>query len=275
MSAPGAYKEWGAGRSPELRTQKTKGQFFTPSEVVDFMFKVAGAGPGWSVIDPACGDGVFLERATAGGCAPVWGIDSDPDAVRQCRTRLGSAAVVLEQNGLVPLAAPGTPAAGFDLVIGNPPFNTLRHSESAPHVLAEFVLGRHATRRVRARQALEVLFLERFVQLCRPGGVVAIIVPDGILANSRLRYVREFIVSATSVRAVISLPRSTFASAATSAKTSVLVLEKGPAMSSDSALLASVGGFDDFPAVVDLLRGEGEPRRAGPEGGGRGMRTVP
>ena len=263
MSAPGAYREWGAGRTAKVRTQKTKGQFFTPAEVAKFMFELAGAGPGWSVMDPACGDGVFLEEAVAAQCAQVWGIDKDPDAVRQCRARLGSEAVLLEQDGLAHLSDNRAPAPGFDMVIGNPPFNSLRHSESDPQVLSEFVLGRQANGRPRARQALEVLFLERFIQLCRPGGVVAIIVPDGILANSRLRYVREFVLGAAAIRAVVTLPRSTFAAWSTSAKTSVLLLEKRPAMWSDRTLLACVEGPQDFRAVLQLLRAGGKPQRDG------------
>lgn len=71
---------------------------------------------------------------------------------------------------------------------------------------------------------IEVLFLERFIQLARPGGLIAIIIPDGILANVNLRYVQEWIFEHTRVLAIISLPRQTFKLAGTTSKTSILFL---------------------------------------------------
>lgn len=73
---------------------------------------------------------------------------------------------------------------------------------------------------------IEILFLERFIQLAKPGGWIAIIVPDGILANSNSHFVREFIAEKTKVEAIVSLSRGTFREAGTSAKTSILFLKK-------------------------------------------------
>lgn len=73
---------------------------------------------------------------------------------------------------------------------------------------------------------IEILFTERFLQLAKPGGWVAIIVPDGILTNSNAHYVREFIANKAKVEAIVSLPRGTFKQAGTSAKTSILFLRK-------------------------------------------------
>lgn len=73
---------------------------------------------------------------------------------------------------------------------------------------------------------IEILFLERFIQLAKPGGWIAVIIPDGILANSNSHYVREFVANKTKVEAIISLPRDTFKNAGTNAKTSILFLRK-------------------------------------------------
>jgi len=73
---------------------------------------------------------------------------------------------------------------------------------------------------------IEVLFIERFLQLAKPGGWIAIIIPDGILANSNLHYVREFIAQKTKVLAIVALPRDAFKQVGTSAKTSILFLQK-------------------------------------------------
>ncbi|MBM4402208.1 MAG: N-6 DNA methylase [Candidatus Cloacimonetes bacterium] len=73
---------------------------------------------------------------------------------------------------------------------------------------------------------IEILFVERFLQLCKPGGWIAIIIPDGILANSTYDYVRRFIVERAKILAIVSLPRGTFKEAGTNAKTSILFLQK-------------------------------------------------
>ncbi len=73
---------------------------------------------------------------------------------------------------------------------------------------------------------IEILFLERFIQLAKPGGWIAVVIPDGILANSNSHYVREFVANRTKVEAIISLPRDTFKNTGTNAKTSILFLRK-------------------------------------------------
>ena len=73
---------------------------------------------------------------------------------------------------------------------------------------------------------IEVLFIDRFIQLVKSGGWIALIIPDGILANSNLHYVRQFVAEKTKVLGIVSLPRDTFKQVGTSAKTSILFLQK-------------------------------------------------
>ncbi len=105
--------------------------------------------------------------------------------------------------------------------------------------------------------SIEILFLERFIQLAKPGGWIAIIIPDGILANSNSHYVREFISKKTKVEAIISLPRDAFKSVGTSAKTSILFLQKYKDQEKEQnnypVFLASVESLDEknFNLVKD------------------------
>ena len=98
--------------------------------------------------------------------------------------------------------------------------------------------------------AIESLFLERFIQLAKPGGWIAIIIPDGILTNSNSHYVREFIADKAKVEAIVSLPRDAFKNVGTTAKTSILFLRKykdqEKMQDADySVFLASVESLDD------------------------------
>lgn len=83
-----------------------------------------------------------------------------------------------------------------------------------------------------------VLFIDRCLQLLKPGGRLMIVLPDGILCNSGDRYVREYIMGKKDektgefvggkaiVKAVISLPSDCFKLSGTGAKTSILYLQK-------------------------------------------------
>lgn len=101
----------------------------------------------------------------------------------------------------------------FPLSINNVPFNLKN------------ILTPRETEKLKSFP-IEILFVERFIQLVKPGGWIAAIIPDGILSNSNAHYVRDFIAGKTKVEAIVSLPRETFKQAGTSAKTSILFLRK-------------------------------------------------
>ncbi|HUV05216.1 MAG TPA: N-6 DNA methylase [Armatimonadota bacterium] len=144
------------------------------------------------------------------------------------------------QNYIHPHSHPPTlpyPHTPFDWVVGNPPFGTLSLRSSpdfeqlARAIRENFTIwrdGQHAADLAKYR--IEVLFLERFWQLARPGGYVAMVVPDGILANARLSYVREWLSSRAAIRAIVSLPRHTFYRTGAASKASVLVFQRNPAL---------------------------------------------
>ena len=104
---------------------------------------------------------------------------------------------------------------------------------------------------------IEILFIERFIQLAKPGGWIAIIIPDGILTNSNSHYVREFISEKAKVEAIVSLPRDAFKNVGTTAKTSILFLRKYKDQEKERkdypVFLASVDSLDEknFNLVKD------------------------
>ena len=110
-----------------------------------------------------------------------------------------------------------------------------------------------------------VLFIDRCLQLLKPGGRLFIVLPDGILCNSGDRYVREYIMGKKDeqtgqflggkaiVKAVISLPSDTFKLSGTGAKTSVLYLKKRKARKDDPQKFAEEPQGDVFMAVADTL----------------------
>lgn len=72
----------------------------------------------------------------------------------------------------------------------------------------------------------EILFIERCLDLLKPGGRLGIVLPEGIFNNPSLAYVREFVEDRAKILAVVSLPQETFMSSGASVKASLLFLRK-------------------------------------------------
>ena len=72
----------------------------------------------------------------------------------------------------------------------------------------------------------EILFIERCLDLLKPGGRMGIVLPEGVFNNPSLRQVREFVEDRAFLRAVISLPQEAFVSSGASVKASLLFLQK-------------------------------------------------
>jgi hypothetical protein len=73
---------------------------------------------------------------------------------------------------------------------------------------------------------IELLFTERFLQLAKPSGYIAIILPDGVFSNATLQYFRNWLLTQAQILAILSLPRSVFTYAGANAKTSILFMRK-------------------------------------------------
>ena len=72
----------------------------------------------------------------------------------------------------------------------------------------------------------ELLFIERCLDLLKPGGRLGIVLPEGVFNNPSLAYVREFCEDRAFIQAVVSLPPETFVSSGASVKASLLFLQK-------------------------------------------------
>lgn len=114
----------------------------------------------------------------------------------------------------------------FDVVFTNPPFGT-QITIDDPRVLRQYDLaaqwidlgteGCQIRRDAKGEPVLqpsqppEILFLERCIQLLKPGtGRMALVVPNGILNNPGLKYVRQYITIETQVLAVVDMHRNLF-----------------------------------------------------------------
>lgn len=122
----------------------------------------------------------------------------------------------------------------FDFIITNPPFgSTVRQSEQA--YLKTYQLGKKeedwlaaatSSQNTRDGQSTEVLFIEQDYKFLKEGGYLAIVLPDGILTNSSMQYVRTQIEDWFRIVAVVSMPQTAFMANGAGVKSSVLFLKK-------------------------------------------------
>lgn len=110
----------------------------------------------------------------------------------------------------------------FDLVMANPPFaGDLRQ----PDLIALYELGRRNSGQPEDAIGRDILFVERCLDLLKPGGRLAIVLPQGRLNNENDTYLRQFISERCRILAVVSLHANTF-KPHTGTKTSVLFAQR-------------------------------------------------
>ena len=110
----------------------------------------------------------------------------------------------------------------FDVLLTNPPFAGEIIDRT---VLNNFELAKNDKGKLRNKMERHILFVERALSLIKPGGRLAIVLPQGVLNNTNMQYIREFLFEKARILAVVGLHVNTF-KPHTGTKTSVLFLQK-------------------------------------------------
>jgi len=240
----------------ETYTDKVKGQRFTPRTLVDFMVELIDPKLSETIYDPACGTAGFLvsslkhvkkeldiafergdihnplDRYKEYAGTRLYGTDIERTVIQLAKANMlvhgdGHNHVIVH-DGLYSDRAVHSKTweieriveinGGFDIILTNPPFGGVKID---PELLAGYRLAKRAR-----RELTQVLFIERCITLLKKGGRMGIVLPDGILNNLKLRYVREYIMRETNIKMVVSLPDVTFKPYGAGPKTSILFLQK-------------------------------------------------
>ena len=127
----------------------------------------------------------------------------------------------------------------FDILMANPPFaGDIRESR----ILHQYELAAK-NGSWRAKMGRDILFIERNLDFLKPGGRMAIVLPQGRFNNTTDKFIREFIAERARILAVVGLHSNTF-KPHTGTKTSVLFLQKWNDDESEGPLCPRV---DDYP----------------------------
>ncbi len=244
-------------------------QYFTPTEVVDFIVSLVNPRTGDQVKDPACGSGDFLISAfhnaqRLGGDLrdAIWGADNSENAVQVSVLNMvlhgdGKSNIKLKDS----LADVNGEQNQYSVVLCNPPFGT-QIKDRRFEVLSNFDLGHEwriangvyqITDKACETQEVGLLFAEICVKQVHSGGRIGIILPNGYLGNKSSRYLsfREWLLRHTRLIAVIAFPRFTFKKSGADVSASVLILEKR------EAFLTRAIDSEDYPFYVGILESVG------------------
>ncbi len=72
----------------------------------------------------------------------------------------------------------------------------------------------------------EVLFIERCLNLLKPGGRMGIVLPEGVLNNSQLQSVRDYVEGRAKIMLIVSIPQDVFIASGATVKPSLLFFRK-------------------------------------------------
>jgi type I restriction-modification system DNA methylase subunit len=122
----------------------------------------------------------------------------------------------------------------FDYIITNPPFgSSIKQTEKAymkNYSLSkkeiDWLNPKDTKETIRDSQSTEVLFIEQCYKFLVEGGYLAVVIPDGILTNSSMQYVRDNIEEMYRIVAVVSMPQTAFSATGAGVKSSVMFLRK-------------------------------------------------
>ncbi len=225
-----------------------RGEFFTPSPVVELAVQMIQPKYNERLIDPACGSGGFLlssirhiekshphNKMSFYVTNNIYGMEFNPDVAWSSKLLLsaegGQESNIICTNSL----NMEDHDRSFDIVLTNPPFGR-RGKVEATDILKKYDLGKkwyktqnnvwHKNESILSPQPPEVLFIEKCLNLLKPEGRMAIVLPDGLLQNPSLSFVRHWIGTKASIIGIISLPQETFVPFGTGVKTSLLLLKK-------------------------------------------------
>lgn len=186
----------------------------TPRPLRERLLSQCDFRPGMRVLDPGVGTGEFLASVLdRQPDAQVHGWDVDPTVLSVARAVVPDARLE-HRSALDPWSGPP-----FDLVVGNPPYFQFRASPAIRAQFREVISG---------RVNIFALFFQRGLQLLRPGGQLAYVVPPSMNNGAYFNNLRSFLTRHADVEFLeVHCPHDLFHGAQTSVQIIVARLGRG------------------------------------------------
>ena len=277
-------------------SKRQSGQHLTPREIIDFMVQIMQPRSNERILDPACGSGGFLFRALDhirkemnghydnsekrsedqqdSTKKRLFGIEVNKEIARVAKMNMilhnDDHTNIIITDALQELERIREKTGNnefkeqsFDLILTTPPFGAMLSLSENPY-LEDYELwnqmNQTGRKKPRKNQRIEILFIERIWDFLKPGtGRAAVIIPDGILTNSSLQEVRNFLLERFQIKAIVSLPQMAFAHFGTSVKTSIIFLRRrdnGEKPSDDEAIFMALPELIGYDATGSITKNQ-------------------
>lgn len=207
----------------EQDQKKKKGQFYTPDHIVDYIIKYLALDHTMKIIDPSCGTGSFIlpivKKLFQGEpIESVYGIDIDHEALEVLKALIFLHKMNIYESNLIhgntivsnkkisSLALnlqEISQKGGFDVVIGNPPYVTLKKDvdyDSSDQDYSQLLNGQ-----VNAA----TLMIAKGLSILKPNGILAFVLPKNILHVGSYSKLRDYLLKETTIIHIADL-RSSF-----------------------------------------------------------------
>lgn len=251
-----------------FRNHKEDAQYMTPVEVTDAMLEIALSDilkdskakenlfsqkkDSFIVVDPTCGVGTFLVRASQkikeviensdiknkeriielrNGNSYA-GQDKVDRMVRMSKVNFLFSGLnssnIAQGNSILGKSFLNSLEGKVDLIVTNPPFGAEFSSEDIPLIKENLEVLPEIQDKVKTKTFnSELILLDRSLRLLKPGGRLLIIVPDSVVSSSGLYEIyRDYLAKKYILKGVIDLPSVTFAQAGTRTRCSILYIQK-------------------------------------------------
>jgi len=218
--------------------KKGAGQYFTPRVLIQSIVRVMRPDPrlipDFTICDPACGTGGFLVSAYE------WLMEQRQEALDRRDIKRIKAATYFGQDlvprprrlalmnlflhGLEPTIYLGDTIYEpkrdelYSCVLTNPPFGT-KGANQAPD-RDDFTI---------ATSNKQLNFVQHVMNILKPGGRAAIVLPDNCLFESKAAEVFAILMQDCNLHTILRLPRGTFTPYSQGVKANVIFFQKGPA----------------------------------------------
>lgn len=174
-------------------SRKARGAFFTPTPVARFVTDWAVRSPSDAVLEPSCGDAVFLHEVGRGGChlGPLVGVEiHEASAQESARSLLAEGIEATIRTGDFFVQEP---VGSFDAVVGNPPYVRYQAFSGAARARSRAAALRAGVSLTGLASSWAAFTVHSALHL-KPGGRLGLVLPAELLTVNYAADVRRFLM---------------------------------------------------------------------------------
>lgn len=190
-------------------TRKKLGQFYTHLELVEYIYSKIPIKSDSKVLDPTVGAGAFLIGSRVIDPDNLYGIDIDPSAIELCKRnvvrtydrvreenfKIGDVLALSLKNAYPDIHKSG----GFDIIVGNPPFQNLKANKDFDPKNKKF------TPFISGVVNSCSLIISQSLQFLKANGYLGFVLPKNVLRVDSFRSLRKYLSEECTIIEILDL----------------------------------------------------------------------